>query len=75
MGTVVLSVRDGRDRRGADRRRSLAGDGSALSARLLLGVLFLAAGVGRLYLESQAGPGGMSDARGRGAGSRSEAQQ
>jgi hypothetical protein len=29
----------------------IGGNGSALSARLLLGVLFFAAGVGRLYLE------------------------
>ena len=30
---------------------ALAGHGSAISPRLLLGVLFIAAGVGRLYLE------------------------
>jgi hypothetical protein len=29
----------------------LAGDGGVLSARLLLGVLFLAGGIARLYLE------------------------
>jgi len=33
----------------------LAAGASALSARLLLGVLFLAAGVGRLYLERKRG--------------------
>jgi hypothetical protein len=31
------------------------GNGSLLSARLLLGVLFLAAGIGRLYLELKRG--------------------
>jgi len=30
---------------------ALAGHGSAISPRLLLGALFIAAGVGRLYLE------------------------
>jgi hypothetical protein len=29
----------------------LAGDGGVLSARLLLGILFLAGGIARLYLE------------------------
>jgi hypothetical protein len=29
----------------------IAGDGGVLSARLLLGVLFLAGGIARLYLE------------------------
>ena len=33
----------------------LAGDGGALSARLLLGVLFLAGGFARLYLERKRG--------------------
>ena len=34
-----------------------AGDGGVLSARLLLGVLFLAAGVGRAYVEIRRGRG------------------
>jgi hypothetical protein len=33
----------------------LAGGGGALSARLLLGVLFLAAGIARVYLERKRG--------------------
>jgi hypothetical protein len=33
----------------------LSGDGGVLSARLLLGVLFLAAGIARLYLERKRG--------------------
>jgi hypothetical protein len=33
----------------------LAGDGGVLSARLLLGVLFLAGGIARLYLERKRG--------------------
>ena len=33
----------------------LSGDGGLLSARSLLGVLFLAAGVARLYLERKRG--------------------
>jgi hypothetical protein len=33
------------------------GGGSLLSPRLLLGVLFLAAGIGRLYLEARRGRG------------------
>jgi hypothetical protein len=33
----------------------LSGDGGVLSARLLLGVLFLAAGIARLYLEHKRG--------------------
>jgi hypothetical protein len=33
--------------------RTLAGGGGALALGLLLGVLFVAAGVGRLYLESR----------------------
>ena len=33
------------------------GDGGVLSARLLLGVLFLAAGVGRAYVEIRRGRG------------------
>jgi hypothetical protein len=32
-----------------------AGDGGVLSARLLLGVLFLAGGIARLYLERKRG--------------------
>lgn len=35
----------------------VGGSGSLLSARLLLGVLFLAAGIGRLYLEARRGRG------------------
>ena len=35
----------------------IAGSGSALSGRLLLGVLFLAAGVGRTYVEVRRGRG------------------
>jgi hypothetical protein len=35
----------------------LGGDGGVLSARLLLGVLFLAAGIARLYLEYKRGRG------------------
>ncbi len=34
-----------------------AGDGGLLSARLLLGVLFLAAGAGRAYVEIRRGRG------------------
>jgi hypothetical protein len=33
----------------------VAGDGGVLSARLLLGVLFLAAGAGRAYVEIRRG--------------------
>jgi hypothetical protein len=33
----------------------LAGDGGVFSARLLLGVLFLAGGIARLYLERKRG--------------------
>jgi hypothetical protein len=33
----------------------LSGDGGVLSARLLLGVLFLAAGIARAYLERKRG--------------------
>jgi hypothetical protein len=33
----------------------LTGDGGVLSARLLLGVLFLAGGIARLYLERKRG--------------------
>jgi hypothetical protein len=33
----------------------LSGDGGVLSARLLLGVLFLAGGIARLYLERKRG--------------------
>jgi hypothetical protein len=35
----------------------IAGDGGVLSARLLLGVLFLAGGVARLWLEYKRGGG------------------
>jgi hypothetical protein len=35
----------------------VAGHGSALSPRLLLGALFIAAGVGRLYVELRRGRG------------------
>ena len=34
---------------------AIAGHGSAISPRLLLGVLFIAAGLGRLYLEVRRG--------------------
>jgi hypothetical protein len=34
-----------------------AGDGGVLSARLLLGILFIAAGVGRAYVEMRRGRG------------------
>ena len=37
--------------------QAVAGHGSALSPRLLLGALFIAAGVGRLYLEVRRGRG------------------
>ncbi len=33
----------------------ISGDGGLLSARLLLGVLFLAAGIARVYLERKRG--------------------
>jgi uncharacterized membrane protein YedE/YeeE len=33
----------------------LSGDGGVLSARLLIGVLFLAAGIARMYLERKRG--------------------
>jgi hypothetical protein len=35
--------------------QTIGGGGSLLSGRLLLGVLFLAAGMGRLYLEHRRG--------------------
>jgi hypothetical protein len=35
--------------------QAVGGDGSVVSPRLLLGVLFLAAGAGRLYLERKRG--------------------
>jgi hypothetical protein len=38
--------------------QAVAGNGSAISPRLLLGVLFVAAGVGRLYLEAKRGRSG-----------------
>ncbi len=37
--------------------QAVEGRGSAISARLLLGVLFLAAGLGRAYLEVKRGRG------------------
>jgi hypothetical protein len=36
----------------------VSGHGSAISPRMLLGVLFLAAGIGRLYLEAKRGRSG-----------------
>jgi hypothetical protein len=36
---------------------AIGGHGGVLSARLLLGVLFLAGGLGRLYLEMKKGRG------------------
>jgi hypothetical protein len=36
---------------------AVGGHGSVISARLLLGVLFVAAGVGRLYVEARRGRG------------------
>jgi hypothetical protein len=33
--------------------QAIAGRGSVVSARLLLGVLFVAAGIGRLYLQAR----------------------
>jgi hypothetical protein len=38
--------------------QAVSGHGSAISARMLLGVLFTAAGVGRLYLEVKRGRSG-----------------
>jgi hypothetical protein len=38
--------------------QAVAGNGGAISPRLLLGVLFVAAGVGRLYLEAKRGRSG-----------------
>ena len=35
--------------------QSLSGSGAGISARLLLGALFVAAGAGRLYIESRRG--------------------
>jgi hypothetical protein len=37
--------------------QAVGGHGSAISPRLLLGVLFVAAGVGRLYVEVRRGKG------------------
>ena len=37
--------------------QAVDGHGGVLSARALLGVLFLAAGAGRLYVERRRGPG------------------
>jgi hypothetical protein len=36
--------------------QSLSEGASPVSARLLLGILFTAAGIGRIYLESKRGP-------------------
>ncbi len=33
--------------------QAIAGHGSVVSARLLLGILFVAAGIGRLYLQAR----------------------
>jgi hypothetical protein len=38
--------------------QTVGANGSAISTRLLLGVLFLAAGVGRTYVEIRRGRGG-----------------
>jgi len=38
--------------------QAVAGHGNAISPRMLLGVLFVAAGVGRLYLEAKRGRSG-----------------
>jgi hypothetical protein len=38
--------------------QTVSANGSAISTRLLLGVLFLAAGVGRTYVEIRRGRGG-----------------
>jgi hypothetical protein len=37
--------------------QALAGNGGAISPRLLLGVLFIAAGAGRIYVEIRRGRG------------------
>jgi hypothetical protein len=37
--------------------QAIAGNGSPLSPRLLLGVLFVAAGAGRMYVERKRGSG------------------
>jgi hypothetical protein len=38
--------------------QAVSGHGSAISPRMLLGVLFIAAGLGRLYLEAKRGRSG-----------------
>jgi hypothetical protein len=38
--------------------QAVGGNGGVISARLLLGVLFIAGGIGRLYLERKRGRGG-----------------
>jgi hypothetical protein len=38
--------------------QAVSGHGSILSPRLLLGVLFIAAGAGRMYVEKRRGGGG-----------------
>jgi hypothetical protein len=38
--------------------QAVSGHGSILSPRLLLGVLFIAAGAGRMYVEKRRGDGG-----------------
>jgi hypothetical protein len=38
--------------------QAVSGHGSILSLRLLLGVLFIAAGAGRMYVEKRRGGGG-----------------
>jgi hypothetical protein len=40
--------------------QAFTGVGSVLSARTIVGVLFLAAGVGRIYVERRRGGGGVS---------------
>jgi len=56
MGTLVLSL--GMIAIGAALIvQVLGGDGSVLSARLLIGVLFLAAGLGRAFVEIRRGRG------------------
>jgi hypothetical protein len=56
MGTIVLSLLMAAIGIGLI-VEAIAGHGSVLSARLLLGVLFLAAGVGRMYVETARGRG------------------
>jgi hypothetical protein len=56
MGTLVLSLLMAAIGVGLI-VEAVAGHGSVLSPRLLLGVLFLAAGVGRMYVETVRGRG------------------